>query len=274
MRHRRPPGQPRPRRPQPVVRHPLGPRPRPRPGAGGQLRQLPAGGRRAQRLEVVPPGHVVAARPVPHPVGRRAGTVAGEVGRLRDGRPGHAHPGPRRRVRAGARVPDLRGVGRPRPPPRLPHARRPRLPPHHPVPAGAAPGVVGAADGRQPAPPLVAGAGGGGRRPGLRRRGGRGRGAGGVGHVGAVGAGVPSRPRPPRPGRRGPGLLPDRAGVPGTRWVRAGTRPTRWPPTSTATSTAAGARPTTSSTTGARTGGHFLPGDLSWAAVHPAAVRP
>ena len=98
VRHRRAPGQPRLRRPGDVARHPVGPGSRARPDARRQLRQLAAGHGRPERVEVVPAGQLVAARPVPHQVPRGSRPRARRVVRLRHGRPGDAHP--RRRTRA------------------------------------------------------------------------------------------------------------------------------------------------------------------------------
>ena len=86
--------------------------------------------------------------------------------------------------------------------------------------------------------------------------------------------GVPLRAGPPRPGRRRPGLLPDRPGGAARAWARA---------TDTLDAVAEyldryvdrGRCPADDVLDHwRRTGGLFLPGDRSWAAVPPAAVRP
>ena len=85
-----------------------------------------------------------------------------------------------------------------------PDRRRPRLPPDHPLPAGAAQGLARAAHVRRPPDPVLAGRGGGHLRAAhhrdaaddVDRRHRR--------HRRPLGRRRPARPRPPRPGPLGP----------------------------------------------------------------------
>ena len=70
----------------------------------------------------------------------------------------------RRAPRSGARPLDVRRVDRPRPRARMADPRRPRVPPHHAVPAGAAARLARAAHDRRRAGAVVAGRGRGARR--------------------------------------------------------------------------------------------------------------
>ena len=140
-----------------------------------RLRQLPLRRRPPHGLAVDPAAGLVAARPHPFGTGRCRAPGGRRVHPLRARCPGHADQHDRVDLRAGHRAVDLRrldGVG---PRAGLAHARRPPLPPHHPVPAGPAQGLARAAHVRCPSDARLAGRPGGDRGPahrsGRRRRG-------------------------------------------------------------------------------------------------------
>ena len=141
-----------------------------RPDPHRLLRQLTVHRRAAERMAIEPAALVVGPRP--QPIG--AGALRHRPGRglveLRPRREGHAHPRRRRAMPPGDRAAAVRRLDERGPRARVAHRRRPRLPPHDPVPARPPEGLARAAHVRRPAVAGVAGGGGRHVRAAHRRR--------------------------------------------------------------------------------------------------------